>query len=329
MSLGENIGAYYNGIDRYQTSLRTDLTALIEPHNFITYFMYKQTMMNEFEIRDTTNGQSVVTCVYSGENMIFDDPFDWTATGYSREHTFPHSWMLTWPADNPEQPEYTDQHNLYPANLVSANIPRSNLPLGEITGDTMQTYLEGGVGEETFGGQLVYEPRESHKGDAARAIMYMVVCYDFPLGANVNADKQDQDLLKTWHFNDLPDNKEIARHEYIYNLQNNRNPFIDSVDFACHVDFDDNSYLACNIGIEEQIQNAFVMFPVPSQDVIYFQVNGVEITSYQILDMSGRLVKGEDNLKAPKIKVNNLASGSYMVTVTTEYGTAQKKMIVN
>jgi hypothetical protein len=329
MSLGENIGAYYNGIDRYQSSLRTDLTTLINPHNFITYFMYKQTMMNEFEVRDTTNGQSVVTCVYSGENMIFDDPFDWTATGYSREHTFPHSWMLTWPADNPEQPEYTDQHNLYPANLNSANIPRSNLPLGEITGDTMQMYLEGGVGEETFGGQLVYEPRESHKGDAARAIMYMVVCYDFPLGANVNADKQDQDLLKTWHFNDLPDNKEIARHEYIYDLQNNRNPFIDSVDFACHVDFDDNSYLACNIGIEEQIQNAFVMFPIPSQDVVYLQVNGVEITSYEILDMSGRLIKGENNLNAPKIKVNNLASGSYLVTVTTEFGSAQKKMIVN
>ena len=43
----------------------------------IDNFMYKQTMMSEFEIRDTLNGQSYVTCVYSGEKKVFDDPFDW------------------------------------------------------------------------------------------------------------------------------------------------------------------------------------------------------------------------------------------------------------
>ena len=225
-SLGENIGSYYGAITTSSPSLRTDLTALINPHTQISYFNYKQTVLAEFEVRDTTLGRSVVTCVYSGENKIFNDPFDWTATGYSREHSFAHSWMPTWPCDNPEEPEYTDQHNLFPSNLSEANSPRSNLPLGEIDGSTVQSYLEGAVGFQ--GSQMVYEPRASHKGNAARAIFYMATAYNFKLTAVVAADKQDQDLLKNWHFADLPDNYEIARNEYIYDLQGNRNPFIDN-----------------------------------------------------------------------------------------------------
>ena len=230
--------------------------------------------MNEFEVRDTINGQSVVTCAYSGENKIFDDPFDWTTLGYSREHTFAHSWMSTWPADNPEQPEYNDQHNLYPTNLNDANIPRSNLPLGEIDGTVLFTYLEGSVGYS--GPQLVYEPRSIHKGNAARSIFYMAVAYNFNLNGNINSQDQDQDLLKSWHFSDLPDDYEIARHEYIFDLQGNRNPFIDSVDYVCYTDFDANGHLpnGCVTSLEESIQSSLLVFPIPSDDRIFVQVNG-------------------------------------------------------
>lgn len=333
-SLGEGIGTYYTGIDATSATLSADLKALINPHTQITYFMYKQTMMNEFEIRDTTNGQSVVTCVYSGENKIFDDPFDWTPTGYSREHTFAHSWMPTWPADNPEEPEYTDQHNLFPSNLVEANTPRSNLPLGEVTGAVYDTYMEAQLGEEVPGGQLVYEPRESHKGNAARALMYMVVAYDFQLNGNVNSDKQDAELLKTWHYNDLPDNKEIARNEYIADLQGNRNPFIDSVQFACFIDFDQNTQVAnpldCTSGISEQLQNSMVVFPVPSVGKVFVQVNGINIVGYEVVDLAGRVVLEEDEIDAPKLtfEEGSLDVGTYQIIVHTELGSATKALII-
>ena len=117
-SQGAQIGNYYNGINSNNTSFLSSLSALINPHNFISYFNYKTTVMNQFEVRDTTGGQSYVVCAYSGERKVFNDPFDWTATGYSREHTYSHSWMPTFPADGqPEKPEYTDQHSLYPTNL--------------------------------------------------------------------------------------------------------------------------------------------------------------------------------------------------------------------
>ena len=329
-SLGEQIGSYYGTISGASPTLVSDLNALINPHTFITYFMYKQTMMSEFEIRDTIGGQSYVTCVYSGERMIFDDPFDWTATGYSREHTYAHSWMATWPADSPEQPEYTDQHNLYPANLAGANSPRSNLPLGEIVGTPVFSYLEGAVGND--GIQMVYEPRDSHKGNAARAILYMAVAYNFPLSGDLDADKQDEQLLKDWHFADLPDNYEIARNEYIFNLQGNRNPFVDSTDFACYINFDDNSHIVtgCVVSLEEQVQNNFVVYPVPAAENVFVQVNGTTITQLEVVDMQGRVVSTKNGINENVIELDtrNFETGSYIIKVMTPFGGAQKSMIV-
>jgi hypothetical protein len=289
--------------------------------------------MQEFEVRDTTNGQSFVECVYSGDRVVFDDPFDWTATGFSREHTFAHSWMPTWPADNPEQPEYNDQHNLYPANLQGANTPRSNLPLGDVGGTVLFSYLDGQLGYATgTSGQIVYEPRDQQKGNAARAIFYMAVAYGFDLDGDQDSQVQDQDVLKNWHYADLPDNYEIARHEYIYDLQGNRNPFIDSVDFVCFIDFDDLSYLAdaCGLSVEEKLANNMVVFPLPSNDKVYVQVNGTDITAFQVMDMSGRVVLSKDNVTTGSVELNaaDFAPGTYHITVTTPLGSVTNKMII-
>lgn len=331
-SLGENIGTFYNGIDKNAATFNTDLFNLVNPHTSITYFMYKQTMMNEFEVRDTTNGDSYVTCALSGERFVFNGTFDWTPTGYSREHTFAHSWMPSFPADNPEAPEYNDQHNLYPANLNEANTPRSNLALDDIDGTVVFNYLGGSVGYK--GAQLVYEPRDSHKGNAARALMYMVVAYDFNLTGTVNSDKQSQETMRNWHFADLPDNYEIARHEYIYELQGNRNPFIDSVEYACYVDFDANSHQAggCDStnSIQEKLDANFVVFPVPSNDVVYVQVNGTEINAYEVIDLNGRVVRAESDVNLPVLKLSKdmIGTGTYIIQVQTPYGTAQRKLII-
>ena len=291
-SLGSQIGNYYDGISSSSASLVSDLTDLINPHNYISYFLYKTTIMSQFEVKDTLNGQSYVTCCYSGENKVFNDPFDWSDNDFSREHTYAHSWMPTFPCDDPEQEEYADQHNLYPANLPNANTPRSNLPLEDITGSTVFTFLEGSVGYND-NNQLVYEPRESHKGNAARAIMYMATCYNGINGSNWSIpSNQGPVTLRNWHFNDLPDNYEIARHEFIYNLQN-RNPFIDSVDFACFIDFQQMTYdndLCENIGLLEIMENNFSVFPIPTKHEIYAQINGLNISSFKLANTAGKIL---------------------------------------
>ncbi len=330
-SLGSNIGSYYGAINSQSTSLVSDLVTLVNPHTFISYFLYKQTIMSDFEIRDTIGGQSVVTCAYSGENYIFNDPFDWSETGYSREHTMPHTWMHSYPADSPEQPEYTDQHNLYPTNLNAANIPRSNHPLGIVTGAVTSSYLEGTLGLDN-NGMLVYEPRDSQKGNAARAIMYMAVTYGFNLNGDNDATDQDQDVLKEWHLNDLPDNYEIARHEYIYSIQGNRNPFIDSVVFGCHINFDNNTYLSsdcASVGIQSIDKNEFTIYPVPASEEVNISTNGL-IISYTLIDMQGRTVLSVSDLNISSVDVNvkELNPGTYFIKVNTVNGSAQKKIII-
>ena len=332
-SLGSQIGDYYNGISSISSTLLADLNALINPHNYVSYFLYKTTLMSQFEVKDTTNGQSYVTCCYSGENKVFNDPFDWSDNNYSREHTYAHSWMGTFPCDNPEQEEYADQHNLYPANLNKANIPRSNLPLEDITGDIVFNYLEGSVGYNS-NNQLVYEPRASHKGNAARAIFYMATCYTGNGGNNwAVPTNQNAASLVNWHFNDLPDNYEIARHEYIFNLQNNRNPYIDSVDYACYIDFSNMSYNpdGCgNMGIQEMLNKNFSVFPIPSSNKLFAQINGEKITAYELISTDGKKIDAERNLNLSVLELNTslYVAGTYVLTVSSPNGIVQKKVII-
>jgi hypothetical protein len=86
-------------------------------------------------------------------------------------------------------------------------------------------------------GVLVYEPSSKQKGNVARAIFYMLTAYNSLQTPWLLPDKQKEEILKKWHFQDLPDDYEKTRQEYIFDIQGNRNPFIDSVDFVCKIDF--------------------------------------------------------------------------------------------
>ncbi len=329
-SQGQQIGNYYAGINSNATTFLSDLSALINPHTFVSYFNYKTTMMNQFEIRDTTAGQSYVVCSYSGERKVFNDPFDWTAVGYSREHSYCHSWMPTFPADNPEQKEYNDQHNLYPTNLQNANTPRSNLPMDEIVGNPVFTYLDCAVGYNSSN-QMCFMPRAEQRGNAARSIFYMATCYNGQLGNNWQIPtNQSQAILKAWHYADLPDNYEIARNEYIYSIQNNRNPYVDSTDFVCHVNFSNMTYDACQVGLQEKLESNFSVFPVPANNKVYAQVNGLSITSYQVVDAQGRVIAEKSGFELPvlELSANQFKSGMYMLAVGTAYGTVQQSFII-
>jgi hypothetical protein len=250
---------YYAGINSSSANFVSALSAKIAAHDTIFYGNYTPTLINNFESRDTTNDRKVVTCVYTGLNHIYNEPFVWWGNVGSgeltREHTYAQSWMPTrntpgWPSNGVggrEFQEYSDLHHLFPANQLLGNNVRSNNPLGEVVTVVSQNG-EGKIGTDA-NGKTVYEPRDSHKGDAARALFYMCVAYngiggkDWSLGT-ISAAQQDEAILKKWHFQDLPDAYEIARHEYIVSLQKNRNPFIDSVNLVCRINFSNLTWIA-------------------------------------------------------------------------------------
>jgi hypothetical protein len=241
-------------------------------------------MISLFVARDTTDDRRVITCVYSGENKIYTEPFDFTTQGYSREHTYCHNWMPTNPADL--LPEYNDYHHLFPTNQNSANAVRSNYPLGKVV-TVSSTYLGAKFGLDA-NGHMVYEPRDDHKGDAARAMMYEAVCYNSVSGNNWKFPSyisgsipygQDQYVLKQWALQDLPSNWEISRNDFIDSLQENRNPFIDNPEYVCYVNFSDMTYETngCLASIEEQLLNAFIVYPNPAKKELFLHVDATTI----------------------------------------------------
>jgi len=321
---------YYESISITAPNFIYTLSNLLAEHIVIPYVSYKNTALATLELQDTIAGKTFVQCVYSGERKIVETPFDWTKAGYSREHTFAHSWMPSHPADNPPLPEYSDLHNLYPTNLEKANTVRNNFPLGEVTGKVLYTYLEGKLGYD--GSQIVYEPRYSHKGNAARAMMYMSIAYNNQNNNNwCFPNVQSQDIIKKWHFQDPPDNYEISRQEYIYWLQGNRNPFIDHPEYACFIDF---------AKMSKQKANCYnTLLEVENEPRIQLNLSGKtleinsekEISEICIYDIMGQLVLIKSKgFNSNFVDLSNLGIGTFIIDITsvTEKKT-RKKIYLN
>ncbi len=255
-------GDYYDNIDPTLSTFIDDLKNRIRnPYTWVPYGQYDETILANYESIDNGDGTRSVFCVYSNFEHVYSGTFSWLP--FSREHTFCHSWMPTHPANSPvERDEYSDQHHLFPTHQDSANAVRSNHPLGIVSNATDI------FGEAKFGtdanGKEVYEPRDPHKGDAARAILYMMIRYDdidgYDWGLDaVNAASgkdQDLDVLLTWHQQDPPDTWEIERNDYIESIQGNRNPFVDHPEYVNYIDFHTIEYISNELFFSEYIEGS-------------------------------------------------------------------------
>ena len=78
-------------------------------------------------------------------------------------------------------------------------------------------------------GHLVFEPPEEHKGNVARALLYVASVYDLQM------IEGEPETLLAWHQADPVDEQERQRNAEISRFQRNRNPFIDHPDLADRV----------------------------------------------------------------------------------------------
>lgn len=334
------IGTYYSTINPQSTTLFSDLHTLINPHTAMNYSSYANDMINKFECRDTAIGgvnKKVVTCVYTGMNYVYDEPFSWA--DMNREHTFCQSWMPT--VNLPDynlRPEYSEYHNLFPVSGPHANSYRSNLPLGNVVTITNQ-YLSGKYGLDAVGHQ-VYEPRDEQKGDAARAMFYMIVCYygvdGYPWTlptylSTLYPYGQDQAVLKAWNLFDQPDEWEMARNDYIHSMQNNRNPFVDSLGWANNINFMNPA------AIETYNDNntELVTYPNPAKEKFFaaFGLESAQEVSVIMYDITGKLefskiYNGRSGYNTLEIN-HGLPAGLYMLNIKTDGKTLSKKIMID
>lgn len=166
--------------------------------------------------------------------------------GWNREHMMPQSSF------NSAYPMYSDLFFVVPTD-ARINQLRSNYPYGKAGSTTYYTFTNGskqasnGTPNATYTGR-VYEPIDEFKGDVARALLYFAVRYEGKLGAfnfttNANDPTKDQNpldgseekayenwyvaMLLNWHQQDPVSQREIDRNNSVYNIQKNRNPFVD------------------------------------------------------------------------------------------------------
>lgn len=329
----------YTGIDRNNPTFISDLHTKVYPHQQIFYSNYDDTYIKKFAARDTIDGKKVITCVYTSDLYMYTEPF--TFDQFSREHSFPFSWM---PHTDQETASYSDVHNLYPANQNQANAIRSNYPLGEVV-NVISTFKDGTYGTNDKG-QNVYEPRDEHKGDAARAIFYMSIAYHGENNENWSLPNfigpftpygQDQNVLKAWHFNDLPDAKDIARNDFIDSLQGNRNPFVDMPELVCGIDFRDMSWITdeapCTTTAINEYQNDLVFTNRLTHNSLIINMTGstLEKVNIKVFNTNGQEVLNKSNMVLfngnNNVPTHNLAAGVYLIKIIGNEINASNKVI--
>jgi endonuclease I len=249
---------YYTAINTSSATLVSDLkTRIRSPYTRISYANYGPTNVANFASYLISGSTRGVICVYSGWEYQYTGTFGWTVM--SREHTWCQSWM---PIGGSGTDQYQDQHHLFPLNQNSANGVRSNHPLGNVTTVT-NSFYDAKLGKNSLG-ETVYEPRNSHKGDAARALLYMCIRYDdiggytwnfnwlnafLPTMANPEAPQSLSTLLQ-WNKDDPPDKWEVERNNYVESIQKNRNPFIDHPEYVNYINFNDLTKLSPSYSVE-------------------------------------------------------------------------------
>ncbi len=115
----------------------------------------------------------------------------------------------------------TDLHAVFPVDSQVNNL-RNNLEFAEVNQVYKQICPASKTGNSIeHPNQKFFEPPDEVKGDLSRAVFYFSIRYRLPISGH------QEHFLKNWHKEDPPDEFEIKRNNLIFEIQNNRNPFID------------------------------------------------------------------------------------------------------
>ena len=227
-----NTGTYYSSASgKSGAALRTAMGAVINPHTNIGY----NGLWTAYRKTDKRADGYVRDWYSNITNYRFgtDQAGSYSKEGdcYNREHTVPQSWF------NEASPMKADIVHVVPSD-AKINGVRSNYPFGEVLNITTQSangYSKLGSCKTVGYSGTVFEPNDDIKGDLARIYFYMATCYvsqcsSWSGGIFTGSDglvKWTLDMMMQWSKQDPIDDVELARNEAVYEVQRNRNPFVD------------------------------------------------------------------------------------------------------
>lgn len=296
-----------------------------------------QQLLNETQVKDTLYARifiedDTVKCIYSGLPRFLPEGVDPSqylfGTGLETEDlNLEHSWPQAKGAGDGTNGNM-DMHHLYPSR-VEINSDRGNYPFLESPDpSTLKWYL---LHQEMSGapalnrdsyselGQSLFEPRESVKGDIARAMFYFWTIYrDDAYEADPDFFELQKEDLCNWHYLDPVDDFESLRNERIAYYQDGiRNPFILDCSLADRAYCPDQNSCETNIEFEhpaalieliiDPASNAFQVTGTDGRDVFYavFTVLGRQVDS-------GTIQTGSWN------QIGSVISGLYFVSLLVD-----------
>ena len=219
---------YYSSIsssetgDELKDSLRTLITTTHK--NKTSYDDCSDPSIVEKTDGDPNNPGNII--LFWSELSI-DSKWD-SGKSWNREHVWPQSqgWFSTSGAG-------ADLHHIRPTDS-SVNSSHGNSPYGVVSSGKYVSLssTNGGKATEAKVGGGFFEPGDSKKGDCARIIFYLLVRYEASDGYSITNVASSMDLLLEWNNNDPVDASEIRRNNAVYDIQGNRNPFIDNSNYA-------------------------------------------------------------------------------------------------
>ena len=228
-------GYYNNANGKKGAELKSALGIIINPHEQQSYNEV-WTAINKLDIRSDgkiLDRYSNITNFTPGIDQTGSDGYKKEGDNYNREHSFPKGWF------NDTEPMFTDIMHLV-ASDGFVNGKRSDHPFGETNGDSYKSangYSKlGSCTTEGYSG-TVFEPNDEWKGDFARIYFYMVTCYEDDI-TGWHSEMLDGKkypglsewalkMLLRWAKNDPVSEVEKKRNDGVFDIQGNRNPFVD------------------------------------------------------------------------------------------------------
>ena len=325
---------YYNGTEGLTgNALKTKLHSIIKNDNHTSYSglwsSYYQTDKKPngkvWDIySDVPNGTPPYQFTFGSDQC---GNYSGEGDCYNREHLWAQSWT------NDDSKHKTDLHHVYPTDGY-VNNRRGNYAFGEVNNASWTSQNGGKLGNNSVSGYsgTVFEPIDEYKGDVARALMYVSVRYYQEDGNWSTSDMTNKSVIKDWamtmllrwHEEDPVSQKEIDRNNAVYNIQQNRNPFVDYPEFA-------NKIWDPHWGIDENEYVVLVnVWPNPATSTV--NVKGESLETVYMYNAVGQLVLTLDISDADEqstIDVSGFNSGIYFMNIITRNGdSALKKVVV-
>lgn len=213
---------YYQPAEGQQgQALLQTLNQIVARHVNLGYDQGRDIM---FGVVDDPQNNDMIACVYTDRQLQGvtnrTDAYR-NGQGLNTEHTWPKSKGAS------GGPAKADLHHLFPTD-INTNSKRSSFPFGEV----VRVQYENGGSKLGLNaqGQTVFEPRDDHKGDVARALFYFYTVYGRQ--ASTSNFRVEEPVLHHWHAQDPVDASERLRNDTVFQYQKNRNPYVDRPEFV-------------------------------------------------------------------------------------------------